>query len=127
VHGQELVQDQGFVAGGAELLQFLRFDDDKLVGGNFIAPDDRLGGDGAVVGAMLGVVNALAAAGVQQMEVGDRGGADGGTINPKYLATPRFITATAKRMLMRNSPFLCWPISIRKGRPSIGARPRLWS
>jgi hypothetical protein len=60
------------------LLQLLRLDDDVLVGGVFIAAVDSVGFHGTVLGAVLGVGDALSTAGVQQMEVGSGGAVDGG-------------------------------------------------
>jgi hypothetical protein len=78
VYGTGVLQHQGLVAGGSELLQLLGLDDDILVGGVFVAPDDGGGRDGAVAGAVLAVGDALAAVGMQKVELGSGRAVDRG-------------------------------------------------
>jgi hypothetical protein len=64
--------------GWPELLQLFGFDDDALVGGVFVAPDQGIALHRAVYRTVLGVADALAAVGMEQMEGRRRAGLDGG-------------------------------------------------
>src|SRR5262249_1647060 len=56
---------------------FVGLGDDMAAGAVFVAADDGGAVDGAVYGALLGVADALAAVGVEQMGRGHVAGADG--------------------------------------------------
>ena len=64
--------------GGAQRLQLGLIDDDVLLGGIGIAGDDGAGLDFAVNGTMLFIADALAAAGMELVEVDLLAGASGG-------------------------------------------------
>ena len=74
-HGHELFQDQRLVPSRTELVQFLGFDHDMLVGGIFVAAFDRFGRYRAVARTVLLVADPLTAAGMQKVEVGSRSSA----------------------------------------------------
>jgi len=78
VDGEEPFEDQGLVPERAEPVQLLRRDHDVAVRSIRVAGDDGSGVDRAVAGAALVVADALAAVGVELIEV--RGGvrANGG-------------------------------------------------
>ena len=71
-------QGQGALLGGAQRLQLGLIDDDVLLGGIGIAGDDGAGLDLAVNGTMLFIADALAAAGMELVEVDLLAGAGGG-------------------------------------------------
>src|SRR5262245_17767135 len=74
----ELLQHQGLVLGRSEFLKLFGFDDDAAVAAAGVAFDDGVAGDRAMRGTALLVLQALAAAGVQEVEVGDGLAGDGG-------------------------------------------------
>ena len=64
------MQEQSLVLGRSQLFQFFGLHDDAMIGGVREAPDDGVGFDGTMLGTMFLVLNALAAVGVQEVEMG---------------------------------------------------------